>query len=395
MGAHGVEHRGVAGRGEGEGAADRFAGWSALAARLLLALLAALLLASVLVPLADPSEPATEAAAEVETPLTGEEAEERDKDLALYRMASRRIAAGENYYDFIVKEQRERNYPVRPGIAVRLPTLAWINAVLGPAGQVAAAIALMLAVIAAWWRRFGEEPGVGRLRRIATAMVFVGASLGLNRYYFPLHELWAGMLVALSFGLHRIGRGGEGGRWVAAWVAAALALAIRELALPYVLLMGAFALWNRNWKEAATWGALIVLFCAGLAWHLSLVTPHVLEGDPPSPAWLALRGLSGWLGNLSGASNLRLLPHWIAGPCVILMTLGWASLRSRLGAFGFLLALGYGIAFMIAGRWNNFYWGAVVAPAVFAGLTFAPHGLVSLAQAARIGPAVRRAAPAK
>ena len=37
---------------------------------------------------------------------------------------------------------------------------------------------------------------------------------------------------------------------------------------------------------------------------------------------------------------------------------------------------------MIAGRWDNFYWGAMMAPAMFAGLAFAPRGAASLFKAA-------------
>ena len=67
--------------------------------------------------------------------------------------------------------------------------------------------------------RLGEEPGGARLQRIGTALMFLGGSLGLNRSYFVLHELWAGMLLALAFALHRPGR-----KWGAALAAAALAL---------------------------------------------------------------------------------------------------------------------------------------------------------------------------
>jgi hypothetical protein len=67
---------------------------------------------------------------------------------------------------------------------------------------------------------------------------------------------------------------------------------------------------------------------------------------------------------------------------VILMVLGWAGWKSSAGTFGTLLYLGYGLAFMIAGRPDNFYWGAVIAPAMFIGLAFAPGALRSLARAA-------------
>ncbi len=78
------------------------------------------------------------------------------------------------------------------------------------------------------------------------------------------------------------------------------------------------------------------------------------------------------------SSNLRFLPHWAAGPMVLLMILGWSGWRTHAGAFATLLYLGYGAAFMIAGRDDNFYWGAMIAPAMFIGLAFAPMSLRSL-----------------
>lgn len=367
-----------------------FASFPAWLARCVLAALALLLLTSALVPTfpvgsrspwvgaVDPSVPVHASSEDLAND------EEYDQDIALYKVASQRIAAGENYYDFIVAEQRGRDYPVNPGLAVRLPTLAYINAWLGTPGQIAAALVLMLGTIWAWWAKLGESGCTGRERRLAAAMVAVGVSLALNRHYFPLHELWAGGLVALSFGLHRIGRSGQGGRWIGAFCVAALALAIREHTLPFVLLMAAFALWYRNWREAAAWIALVMVFIAALALHLHLVARDVLPSDPPSAPWLVMRGLTGWLANIAQSSNLRWLPHWLAGPAVVLMTFGWLGWNTRGGLFGFLLAAGYGVAFMLAGRWDNFYWGAMVAPAMFAGIVFAPRALADLAAAARL-----------
>ena len=104
----------------------------------------------------------------------------------------------------------------------------------------------------------------------------------------------------------------------------------------------------------------------------------MLPGDPSGPSWLALRGLGGWLSDVVLSSNLRFLPHWLAGPLVMLMVLGWAGWRSAAGTFGTLLYLGYGAAFMVAGRDDNFYWGAVIAPALFIGLAIAPMAARSL-----------------
>ncbi|MFC0206165.1 hypothetical protein [Novosphingobium soli] len=388
--------RATASSARGDG---RFARWSPWRARLVLGMLAALLVAAMIVPTGKPGSRSPWSGA-VEGPVdaagraVAAPGQPHDEDIALYEAAIARIARGEHYYDFIVAEQRASDYPVNPGIAVRLPTLAWIDARLGETGQLVAAIALMLAIIATWWQRLGEWPeDRGRLRRVGTALVFVGASLGLNRHYFPLHELWAGGLIAWSFGLHRIGQDGHGGRWRASFLVAALALAIRELALPYVLLMATFALWHRNRREAAAWLVLAVLFAAGLGWHLALIARDVLPGDPHGPPWLVLRGMAGWLANVVQSSNLRWLPHFLAGPAVVLMTFGWLGWRSRSGLFGFLLCAGYGVAFMIAGRWDNFYWGAMIAPALFPGIVFAPRAVGQLVAAARI-PGVAGARPA-
>jgi hypothetical protein len=355
---------------------DRFAHWPKTPARIALCMLLFTLLLAAIVPInAGKSTISTQTFAEN---LVGEKGEERprDDDLALYDTAIERIQDGEHYYDFIVEEQRRADYPVTPGLAVRLPTLAYIDAALGMTGQTIAAVLLMLAVLAAWWRRLGEEPGAGDKRLLILAFLFLGASLGVNRYYFTLHELWAGMLLALSFALHRPGK------WGASLAVAALALFIRELALPFVLLMGAMAFWRRDWKEGLAWGALAAVFLAVLAIHLSIIAEQVLPSDRHGPPWFVMRGMSGWLSNIVLSSNLRFLPHWLAGPAVILALLGWIGWRSQAGQFGMLLYAGYGLMFAIAGRGDNFYWGAIIAPAMFIGFAFVPMALRSLFAAA-------------
>jgi hypothetical protein len=215
---------------------------------------------------------------------------------------------------------------------------------------------------------------VVRSQRLAALVLLVmgGASLGLTRHFFVLHELWAGMLLALSFGLHRPGK------WAASLCVAALAIAIREHALPFVLLMAAFAGWRRDWKESAAWSALAAVFLAGLAVHIHLVNAMIRPGDLASPPWLVLRGFAGLIGDYSQASNLRLVPGILAGPVVLLTLFGWVSWRSDAGAFGALLYLGYGLLFMIAGREGNWYWGFMVTPVFFIGLAFAPCGIWTL-----------------
>ena len=142
--------------------------------------------------------------------------------------------------------------------------------------------------------------------------------------------------------------------------------------------------WRGDRREGAAWSLLAGLFLAVLAVHLRIIAAQALPSDPLSPSWLELRGLSGWLSNVVLSSNLRSLPHWLAGPLVMLAILGWASWRTSVGTFATLLFLGYGLAFMIAGRGDNYYWGFMVSPALLAGLAFAPLGLSSLWRSARL-----------
>src|SRR3546814_9537550 len=151
MGVHVLEFpelaQSTAGRGPAAPGTGRFAHWSPALARAVLAVLALLLLASALVPVAKPGtrspwqgpvEGPVSAAAKAGVP-----AKPYDEDIALYEAAADRIAHGENYYDFIVDEQRSRTYPVNPGLAVRLPALAYFDAWLGTPGQIAGALAVM------------------------------------------------------------------------------------------------------------------------------------------------------------------------------------------------------------------------------------------------------------
>jgi hypothetical protein len=88
------------------------------------------------------------------------------------------------------------------------------------------------------------------------------------------------------------------------------------------------------------------------------------------------------LSNVALSSNLRYLPHWLAGPALILAIFGWTGWKSPMGDFGSLFYLGYSAAFMIAGRPDNYYWGAIVQPAILLGLAFVPQAATSLVRAA-------------
>ena len=361
---------------------DRFAKWAPGAALLVLAGFALLLVAAALTARAVPENVPTNAVASAASALsTGGEAkggnEDRDTDLRLYDRIAKRVGADENYYAVAIEEQRARDFAVRPGVTVRLPTLAWLSGHIGPWGMMALAFVLGVAVFIAWWDRLENEPGGRDYRTYILLLVAIGALAGFKPHYFALHEVWAGMFLALSLGLYRPGE------WGWALVAAAAALAMRELALPYVCLMGVMALARGGRAEALAWSLLGGLFLIGLAVHVSLVGALTSTADPIAPGWMALRGLGGWTSNIVASSPLQVLPAWLAAPLALLPLIGWAGWRSDLGLTGLLLCLGYGFGFMIFGRDNNFYWALVVMPLWFVGIAFVPRALASLWASAR------------
>ncbi|GGD58784.1 hypothetical protein GRI62_01160 [Erythrobacter arachoides] len=356
---------------------DRFAQWAPGAAMLMLAVIAALLLGAALTERSAihdaPRAPAVAAPASTVTTA----AATRDTDLQLYDVIAARVRAGDGYYRAAVEEQRARGFPVRPGLAVRLPTLAHVHAAIGPYGLMVLAALLGVGTLVAWHYRLRDVAGTGGRLRIILLLVVIGAVTGLKPQYLALHEVWSGLLIALALGLYRPNR------WWPAVLAGALALAVRELALPFALLMGALALLRGNRGEALAWGAVVLLFGAALAGHLAEVARFTTPADPASPSWFALRGIGGVTSNVVLSSPLHLLPGWLAAPLALLPLLGWAGWRTRFGETGFLLTLGYALLFAVAGRDNNFYWALMVMPVWFVGLAFVPRALASLWASAR------------
>lgn len=373
--------------GIGKAAAfDRYAHWRQGPARLALAVLLLIMALAAWAPgmpreLAEAPDLVPQSASAIAAPAASEG--EKDNDLLLYRRIADRVAQGDDYYVAATELQRANGYPVAPGLTVRLPTLAHITALVGPKGLVALNLALVFAALALTFRRLSAEPGGSEIKLVGTALLLVGLSTSMSAQFLTLHEVWAAELMVLSFALHRPDKG----QWIAAWLAAAAAVAVRELALPFVLLMGAMALWRGNRREALAWALLVALFAAGLAWHLNLAEAQIRPGDAVSPSWLALEGIGGWLYKVEHSSLLNLFPQVIAGPLAVLAVFGWTGWNSPAGRFGALLSLGYALAFMIAGRQNNFYWGVIAVPFLFMGLAWMPFALRSLIEAARGRPA--------
>jgi hypothetical protein len=366
---------------------SRFAGISRNWALLILALTAALMVASALWPMTPPNLPTVEVAVPVAAPTNAgqvaatETVTDENPDLTLYRTVIARVAAGEGYYSAIADLHRNGYFPLRPFIVFRLPTLAVVSATLGMPVVKGVLWVLLLAVVVAWWARLDGAFASPPRRIIAVVMLVFGLIFNAHPEVVVVHEVWAGLLLALSWALHR----SEGGvlRWLPSVLLGLMAVLVRETALPFVLLMGAFAVWRRRWVEVTCWGAVVATFAVALGLHAGHVAAVTTLADPASSGWNSFGGWPFFVFAMRRMTQLMLMPTWLGAGLVPLTMLGWASWRSSTGLFGILLFGGYGLILMVLGRPENFYWALMVAPTFLLGLVFLPEALADLFAAAR------------
>lgn len=336
------------------------------AARLVLMLAAALIAYGVAASLAAPPAAAPHA--------TGSMSHDAD----LYRAVADRVARGEGYYAAAAAEQRARDYPLKPFVTVRPPLLAEATALAGgPATMAIMLDLLVLATLIALVVRTRDAVADRRTRLAAITL----AALALFTLAQPdlavWHEAWAALLVALALAIHRPAR------WWPGVIAALLAALVRELAIPFLIVMGCWAIVERRRAEAMAWAAALAIAAAALAVHAAQVAAVVSAADATSPGWT---GAGGWpfvVSMLARTSLFALLPLPVAAALVPLALIGWVGLDHPFARRATLWIVGMMSAFMLFGRPDNFYWGMMLAPLLPIGLAFAPAALVNLARAAR------------
>lgn len=291
-------------------------------------------------------------------------------DLALYERISARLAAGEGYYAAATEEQREAGYPTRPFVTVRLPTLAYLHVLIGPSGVRYLEMALLLGCLLAL-------PGAVRTAALPEkiggiiALLLGGATITAP-FAGLYHEALAGVLLSLALLLYRPER------WWPALLVAGCALAVRELAVHFVLLWMAFALVGRRWREAVGVAAMLAAFAGGMALHYLAVEAMARPDDLPSDGWNAMNGYALPLMVMARLTVLSLLPAALAAPLAILPLLGWLGLGGRLGLFALLWLAGLFTMTALFARPENFYWVQLAFPAYAIGLAFAPRALTEL-----------------
>lgn len=314
--------------------------------------------------------------ATLEASAASTDLDEDDGDLALYERISDRVVAGEDYYAAAMAEQRAGNYPTRPFVTVRLPTLAMMHRWIGrDAVGLILTLSLPIAILLLMHQVRGN---VRPPERVGAGIAMLLGGAGVIIPEAPLiHELVAGLLLSLALAIY------SPTRWWPSLIFAALALSVRELAAPFVLLWLAFAASQRRWKEAAGVAGVLVIFVMGMYLHYLGVEAQRLPGDAISQGWDALAGPALPLLALSKLTALLLLPTWVAAPLAILPLLGWLALGGRLGLFATLWFAGFFTAMALFARPENFYWAQLTLPIYLAGFAFVPRALADLTASAK------------
>lgn len=343
-------------------APSRFAGLGKKRARIAIGMLALLLLACLLA-LGVPDPAAVS---------TGPIGQSDQSDLMIYEKIVAGVKGGGDYYTVATDALRAGGYPLRPFFTVRMPSLAVVQAAL-PAWGPSALLFLLAAYVGLAWGLRLAEALPRALPRLAALLLLLGSMLAfLQADLAAFHEIWAGLLIALSLALRRPGR------WVEAVAFGLVAMLIRETAALYALVMLALAWRDGERREALGWFAALGLFALALAAHAWAVTGVTGPLDPASPGWRGLLGFGFFVKSLSLATALQLLPMAAAALLVGLALFGWAAWNDPLGLRVLATLIAYAALIGMFARSDTFYWALMVAPVFLAGLVFVPDGLRDL-----------------
>jgi hypothetical protein len=298
------------------------------------------------------------------------------RDFDLYETIAKRVAKGESYWHAALDEQRHSRYPTKPFVAVRTPALAYGYVVWGLLGWRVIALGLWFVTVAGTIALLSPRTIWPERLAAAIAVAFFGSVAFLDKVGLS-HEIVSGLFMSSALVVYRRRR------WWPSLILATCGLAVRELALPFVLLWAAFAASERRWREFAAVMAVLALFAAGMAFHAHEVMLERLPKDLDSEGWTGLQGLPFTLYGLMSVTPLGKVPWRLGAPLAILPMLGWAALGGRRGLFATLWFGGYFLATSLFARQVNFYWLSLVLPAYGAGLALVPRAVYDLVSAIR------------
>ena len=298
-------------------------------------------------------------------------------DWQLYRDIAKRVQAGQGYYRAAATEQRAHGYPTYPWATFRQPGQSLLLAALRTHTVQWGVIGTLAVVAMLLVRGALDQTSLSTGRKLAATLLMGTGLFEVRDSASPyFHEAWACVLILASLACHRPKR------FVASVTLCVAACLFRETAALYLLVMFAFSVFERRWREAAAWAAGAAIFGAALGAHIYFAAQQRAPGDMASNGWLRFGGWPFILATLRTNDFIRFLPAWMVAVVACAAGLGLAGARDRWAARVAATTFAYVGVFAIIGRPDNGYWGLMYAPLLPLGLVYADGAIVDLVRRA-------------
>jgi hypothetical protein len=291
----------------------------------------------------------------------------------LYKGLISDIEQGREYYESAAVRQRSLGYPISPPVVFRQPWLARFLAIMRVPALPRSLLLLLTVCTLLGPTRELVRAKTSPINLIALVIIACSGFAEVaepNSIYH--HDVWAGVLIALSLSVYRRDR------WIPSIILSLLACLIRELAAPYLIIMGLVAWYQHRRREAVGWAVAAVVFTLLFVIHILEAARIYRPGDLISPGWVKFGGVSFVSATARFNGLIRALPSSfsiLALTVAMLGLVGWRDDRSR--AAGALVAF-YVLMFAAIGRPENDYWGLLYAPLLGFGLMLAAPACVDL-----------------
>lgn len=306
-------------------------------------------------------------------------------DLAMYARVADEMRAGKDYYATAHAELLANDYGTRSVFNWRLPALPWLASRL-PSSRWAdtafriVALAAGLAAAAAIATGFGLDTAL--LAAAALAVNLVSAAAPDSAVFT---DIVAGVLILAAVATYGLGRP------LAGVAIALLALFMRELVAPAVLVFIVLAWRERRYRELIAWAFGLAVFAGYFAWHWASVRAQLGPADVAYPSgWVQFGGLRFILATAGFNGFFIASALWQTAILLPLALLGLAAWKDEVATRVSLTVAVYLPLFAVVGKPFNDYWGALYTPLMMLGLAFMPAALRDLVLALGRKQAARR-----
>ena len=292
---------------------------------------------------------------------------QRGDDLELFASVVVRLQTGVPYYAAMGSELRARDYPTASVMNWRTPLHLSTLSLLGIPWARLALVLLGLTVVVAGAAAFARR---GRYTTAWGAFCVGGAAalpVGWSHLLVLLPEAWCGLWIGLSLAFY------ARRRWLMAAGCGVLAVFVRELAVPYVLVCGLAAVYARRRKESLVWLLGGVAYILYYAIHASSTYAAMKPGAfAHDHGWVCWQGLP-FVFSTAACYAWTFTSPFLA-PLVVTGGLAAAAAPAAPVQLRFAILV-YACAFAIIGQPFNLYWGFVTAPLWAFGLAYSVDGL--------------------